>query len=411
MQVLPVALLLTTLPALARAAIAQASPPARPPAACTRQSGLTLPEGFCAIVVARDLGRPRHLTVSPAGDVYVALAGGGVIALRDGNRDGIAEESRHFGDDGGTGILWHDGTLWFATNTSILRWRLPAGTLAPEGRPETVVEGLPTGGHQAKTLARLGGDTLIVAIGSASNSCQRSDRAARSPGIDPCPELETRAGLWQFSATGTGQRAADGRRFATGLRNPEAIAVDPATGALYASPHGRDQLGANWGYTDQQNADLPAEEFLLVEPGADFGWPYCYFDWQKGRKVLAPEYGGDGEKTGRCSGTRAPLLGFPGHWAPMAIAFNRGRQFPAKYAGGAFVAFRGSWNRAPLPQAGYRVEFVPFKDGRPVGTHERFALSSTDETGLRATGVAFGPDGSLYISGENSGTVWRVMAQ
>ncbi|HSB55576.1 MAG TPA: PQQ-dependent sugar dehydrogenase [Gemmatimonadales bacterium] len=407
MRVALVALLAATLQPLLHSAAAQGAAPA----ACTRTSGLTLPEGFCAIVVARDVGRTRNVTVSPAGDVYVALANGGIAALRDANGDGIAEEIKKFGDDDGTGILWHDGELWFAANTKILRWKLPSGTLVPEGNPETIVDGLPNGGHFAKTIARLGGDTLIVAIGSATNSCQRSDRSARSPGIDPCTELETRGGLWQFSAARAGQKEADGKRFATGLRNPEAIAVEPGSGRLYASPHGRDQLSANWGYTDEQNAELPAEEFVQVEPGDDFGWPYCYYDWQKERKVLSPEYGGDGEKVGRCSDKKAPLLGLPGHWAPMAIAFNGGRQFPSEYAGGAFIAFRGSWNRAPLPQAGYRVEFVPFRDGRPTGTHSRFAASASGETGLRATGVAFGPDGSLYISGENSGTIWRVMAQ
>jgi glucose/arabinose dehydrogenase len=386
-----------------------ASRPA-PPATCTRSSGLLLPEGFCAIVVAERLGRSRGITVSPAGDVFVALGKGGVVALRDTDGDGKANLQRHFGNDGGTGVLWHDGYLWFAPNSKVLRWRLPSGQLEPSSSAEVIVEGLPTSGHSAKTVARLGGDTLIVSIGSRSNSCQRSDRSYRSPGQDPCPELATRAGLWQFSASRTGQRQADGHRFATGLRNPLAIAVQPATGKLFVSPHGRDQLGANWGFSDAQNAELPAEEFLQVDPGDDVGWPYCYFDGQQGVKVLAPEYGGDGRTVGRCSGKKAPLFGFPGHWAPMAIAFASGDQFPARYRGGAFVAFRGSWNRAPLPQAGYRVEFVPFTGDRPAGPHERFAIGSGGETSLRAAGVAVGPDGSLYISGENSGTIWRVMA-
>jgi len=388
-----------------------ATPRTRPPAACTRASGLVLPEGFCAVVVARDLGRSRWVTVSPRGDVFVALADGGVVALRDSDDDGTGDVTKRFGDEGGTGILWHDGYLWFASNSRVSRWRLPVGTLEPAAPAETIVEGLPTNGHSAKTLARLGGDTLIVAIGSATNSCQQTDRTARSPGEDPCRELEHRAGLWQFSASRPGQRQADGKRYATGLRNPEAIAVEPGTGKLYVSPHGRDQLAANWGFSDEQNADLPAEEFMQANPGDDFGWPYCYYDWQKGVKVLNPEYGGDGQRVGRCSEKKAPLLGFPGHWAPLAIAFNTGTQFPARFKGGAFVAFRGSWNRAPLPQAGYRVEFVPFSGGKPSGTHERFAVGSDGNTSLRAAGVAFGPDGSLYISGENSGTIWKVMAQ
>lgn len=383
----------------------------RPRPACTRTAGLVLPEGFCAVVVAEKLGRTRGVTVSPSGDVFVALADGGVVALRDADKNGVAELKKTFGSGGGTGILWHDGYLWFGSPARISRWALPSGSLEPSGESETIVDGLPTTGHSAKTLARLGGDTLIVAIGSSSNSCQQSDRSANSPGVDPCSELETRAGLWQFSASKPRQKPADGKRFATGLRNPVAIAVQPGSGKLFAAPHGRDQLSANWGYTDQQNADLPAEEFLQVNAGDDFGWPYCYYDWQKSAKVLNPEYGGDGEKVGRCAQKKAPLLAFPGHWAPMAIAFNNGSQFPAKYRNGAFVAFRGSWNRAPLPQAGYRVEFVPFSGGKPTGSHEEFAFGSDGDTSLRASGVAFGPDGSLYISGENSGTIWKVMAQ
>lgn len=410
---LPLSLLLATtalFPSEKRHDRSLAGPLTPPPATCTRTSGLQLPEGFCAVVVARGLGRSRWVTVSPAGDVFVALGDGGVVALRDTDGDGAADRQQRFGDEGGTGILWHDGYLWFASNSKVVRWRLPSGTLAPEGEAEVIVEGLPSGGHAAKTLARLGGDTLIVNIGSETNSCQQSDRSYRSPGADPCTELERRAGLWQFSASRQHQHQSDGKRFATGLRNAEALAVQPGTGRLFASPHGRDQLGANWGFTDAQNAELPAEEFLQVEPGDDFGWPYCYFDWQKGTRVLAPEYGGDGRTVGRCSEKKPPLLGFPGHWAPMAIAFVTGTQFPERYRGGAFVAFRGSWNRAPLPQAGYRVEFVPFTQNHPTGTHERFAYGSAGETSLRATGLAVGPDGSLYISGESSGTIWRVMA-
>jgi glucose/arabinose dehydrogenase len=386
-------------------------PVVRAPPTCMVASGLVLPEGFCALVVASDLGHVRQITLSPSGDLYAAIAGGGVTALRDTNGDGEADVVRHFGDDGGTGILWHRGDLWFGADSKVLRWSLPDGVLVPEGEPAVVVEGLPTNGHRAKTLVRLGGDTLIVNIGSQTNSCQESDRGARSPGQDPCRELETRAGLWRFSAGRLHQHQDDGSRYATGLRNAMALAVQPGTGKLYAAPHGRDQLGANWGFSDAQNAELPAEELLQLEPGDNAGWPYCYFDWQQGLKVLAPEYGGDGRAVGRCARMKAPVLGFPGHWAPMAMAFYRGTQFPAKYRGGAFVAFHGSWNRAPLPQAGYRIEFVPFANGRPTGKHEVFATGAGGTTSLRAAGVAVGPDGSLYIAGENSGTIWRIMAQ
>lgn len=403
---------LAPLPAIAWLAVGTATAPV-PPSTCTRTSGLSLPEGFCAVVVAENLGRARQLTVLPNGDVLVALSGGaGIVALRDNDGDGRADLRKSFGDEGGTGIAYHAGALWFAPTSRVLRWRWTLGDLTPAGPPEVIVEGLPTNGHSAKTFTFLGGDTLIVNIGSETNSCQREDRANRSPGQDPCEELSRRAGLWRFSTAREHQREADGERFATGLRNAMALAVNPKTGRLFVAPHGRDQLAQNWGYTEAQGAELPAEEFMQVGPGDDFGWPYCYFDQQRGKKVLAPEYGGDGSTIGRCGSKKDPLIGFPGHWAPMAITFYDGKQFPAKYRGGAFIAFHGSWNRAPLPQQGYRVAFIPFgPNGLPVGGYETFATSQKGETALRASGVAVGPEGSLYIADEASGTVWRVMAQ
>jgi glucose/arabinose dehydrogenase len=404
-------LLVLLLPVAALPAAAQT--PASPPATCGRATGLTLPEGFCATVVAEHLGHVRNIAVLPNGDVAAALGGGqgGVLLLRDTDGDGHADQQLSLFDEGGTGIRYHDGYLWFATNSRVLRWKWSAGPLLRGGDPEVIVEGLPTGGHAAKTFAFLGGDTLIVNIGSATNSCQLDDRASRSPGHDPCDELEHRAGLWRLSAGRTHQRQQDGARFATGLRNAEALAVEPGTGRLFAVPHGRDQLGQNWGYTDEQNAELPAEELVQVNAGDDFGWPYCYFDWQQGKKVLSPEYGGNGTTVGRCASKKDPLIGFPGHWAPMALAFYSGTQFPEHYRHGAFLAFRGSWNRAPLPQQGYRVVFIPFgNDGRPMGGYETFATSQNGETGMRPAGVAVGPEGSLYIGDEVSGTIWRVMA-
>jgi glucose/arabinose dehydrogenase len=344
--------------------------------------------------VAESLGRVRQLTALPNGDLVVATRGaaGGLVLLRDGDADGRAEFRQILGDEGGTGVRWHDGWLYFAPESEILRWRWEPGATALSGPPERLVEGLPVGGHSAKTFALLGGDSLIVNIGSQTNSCQVEDRAQRSPGR-------------------TGQVEADGSRFATGLRNAMALAVEPATGQLYAAPHGRDQLTQNWGFSEAAGAELPSEEFMQVRPGDDYGWPYCYFDHQQKRKVLAPEYGGDGKATGRCASAKQPLIGFPGHWAPIAMEFYAARQFPKRYRGGVFIAFHGSWNRNPLPQEGFRVTFVPFTaPGKPAGSYETFATGREGPTSLRPAGLAVGPDGSLYIADERTGTIFRVMA-
>ncbi|MDH4130549.1 MAG: PQQ-dependent sugar dehydrogenase [Gemmatimonadota bacterium] len=385
----------------------------QPPAGCSGSSGLRLPEGFCAIEVAESLGRIRQLTVLPNGDVVIASRGaeGGLTLLRDTTGDGRADVRRLLHGEGGTGVQWHDGWLYFSPEWQVVRWRWEPGTLEPGGAPQVIVDGLPTGGHGAKTFTFLGGDSLVVNIGSQSNSCQREDRGYRSPGHDPCTELETRAGLWLFSASTPGQTQASGTRYATGLRNAMALAVEPGSGRLYAAPHGRDQLTQNWGYSEALGAELPSEEFVQVNAGDDFGWPYCYYDHQQGAKVLAPEYGGDGKTTGRCAAARNPLIGFPGHWAPMAMTFYDAAQFPARYRGGVFISFHGSWNRSPLPQEGFRVVFAPFVEpGRPAGAYETFATSREGPTQLRPNGLAVGPDGSLYIADERSGTVFRVMA-
>jgi glucose/arabinose dehydrogenase len=196
------------------------------------------------------------------------------------------------------------------------------------------------------------------------------------------------------------------------LRHALALAVHPETGELWAAVNGRDSLGELWGFGAERNAELPAEELVRVTQGADFGWPYCYHDGPRARKVLAPEYGGDGERRGRCADKDLPALAFPAHWAPMALAFYPAAptaSFPARWRGGAFVTFHGSWNRAPLPQEGYRVAFVPFEGGRPAGAFETFAIGAEDPTALRMTGVAVGPDGSLYLGADTNERIWRVL--
>jgi len=393
---------------------------ATPPRCDADNGGITLPRGFCAIVFADVDGSPRHIAVAPNGDVYVALtqrrSGGaaGVLALRDTSGDGKADRKERFGPyTGGSGIAISGGWLYFAQDDAVHRWRLAPGTLTPAGRPQSIVLGLPTGGHTAKTIALDGTGGLFVNIGSRTNACQQQDRQRGSTGIDPCAELSTRAGIWRFDANRPNQSQAQGQRWATGIRN--AVGITVSGGRLFATQHGRDQLSDNWPdlYNDQKNAENPGEELLLVNRGDDFGWPYCFFDVDQHRLVLGPEYGGRGTQVGRCAQKKGPITTFPGHWAPESVVIYRGAQFPARYRGGAFIAFHGSWNRAPLPQAGFRVSFVPMRGTAAAGAPETFAdgfrgSGTGDRAAHRPMGLAVAPDGSLYITDDAGGRIWRV---
>ena len=402
-------------------------------------AGITLPPGFCALVVA-DLvvdGRPaaaRHLAVTPSGDIFVAInsprntqPSSGIIALRDGTGDGRADEERRFSPElGGSGIAWDHGLLFFGANDRVVRYRVPSGRLEPVGEPETVVAGLPSNGdHISKTVVIADRRTLLVNIGSASNACQVVNRQAQSPGVFPCPELPIRAGVWEFDARGTNQAQASGRRFATGLRNMVALAMNPRDRMLYGVQHGRDMLFENWPqfFTQAEDAVLPSEELIRIARGSDNGWPYCYHDAVfEHRKVLAPEYGGDGSAVVGphgidCSRFNQPLVNFGAHWAPNGMHFYQGNQFPDRYRHGAFVAFHGGFDRAPFPNEGYQVAFVPFdRNGRASGEWETFADGFAGSTGPlpatalhRPVGVTEGPDGSLYVSDDRGGRIYRIL--
>ena len=393
--------------------------------------GLTLPGGFCASVFADSLGSTRHLTVAPNGDVFVAVRGArrgadpagvtGVVALRDADGDGRAETRERFGPIGHTGIGLFEGHLYQELRGgTIVRWRLPAGSLRPSSdTPDTVLAGLPPDGHDARNFAFGHDGAMYVNVGSRTNACEPGSRTPETPGVDPCVELETRAGIWRYDARRAGQRFAARDRFATGIRNAVALAVDP-DGRVWAAQHGRDQLHAHWGnrhplFTEAYSADNPAEVLLQVNRGDDFGWPYCYESRALGRLVTAPEYGGNGTDASRCGARKRPVATFPGHWAPNALHFYTGRAFPARYREGAFVAFHGSWNRPAGNHGGYNVAFVPLRNGRAAGEFEVFADGfagpdrSPQGARYRPTGLAQGPDGSLYVSDDKVGRIWKIV--
>lgn len=393
--------------------------------------GLTLPDGFEAVVVHDGVGRARHLAVTGDGIVYVKLRvpnPKGLVALRDTTGDGRADEVEVFGnydDTGGygTALRIHGGYLYFSTAGEVYRQRIARGRLVPTGEVQLILKHnykatLPSYEHIAKPLAFDDRGHMYVPFGAPGDSCQQANRKPAAPGQDPCPELEAQGGIWQFDANRQGQTERDGRRYATGIRSAVALAWNRDVGQLYALQHGRDDFYRSWSqfYTRWQSAVLPSEEFFKVTDGFDGGWPYAYYDQMQGKKLLNPEYGGDGVKGARTQ-LEKPLIGFPGHWAPNDLLFYDGDQFPERYRRGAFIAFHGSTIRMPYSQAGYFVAFVPFQRDAPSGPWEVFAdgfagvdpIVNTSDAAARPMGLAQGPDGSLYISDSVKGKIWRVM--
>jgi glucose/arabinose dehydrogenase/mono/diheme cytochrome c family protein len=387
--------------------------------------GILLPENFAAFVVADSLGRGRHIAVNANGDIYVHLRRPNqekqhtIVGMRDTTGDGRADIIRGFSKVPGTGIEIHNGYLYYSSRTEVYRSPLQEGSLFPDNRIDTLIHLVDGGGHMEKPFTFDDKGNIYVNVGSESNACQEEKRTKHSPGVDPCIELETRAGIWRFSADALHQEQDIELRYATGIRNAVALTWNFKEDKLYALQHGRDDLHRFWPeyYTEEENLELPAEEFLDIEEGDDFGWPYCYWDQYQGKKMLSPEYGGNGKTQGRCEGIKAPLYGFPGHWAPNDLLFYQGDMFPKRYKEGAFIAWHGSWNRLGHQQAGFNVVFLPMKDGKPSGDYEIFAdgfkgpavVKSSGEAWHRPCGLAEGPDGSLYVVDSQIGRVWRIM--
>jgi glucose/arabinose dehydrogenase len=387
-------------------------------------AGLKLPQGFGALVVADNLGEARHIAITKEGDIYVKLKelkdGKGIYWLHDANGDGKVDEQKGFGNYIGTGMYVKSGYLYASSQQEVFRYKLDAQDKVVNGDdPEKIVTGLlERHEHEDKALTLDNNGNIYVNVGAYSNACQVKDRQKGSPGIKPCPILDSAGGIWQFKVDVPNQTYGTGVHYATGLRNVVGLDWNTDANSLFVMQHGRDQLHDLFPnmYTTKQSAELPAECMYQIQKGTNAGWPYIYYDEFQHKKILAPEFGGDGKKT---AGENAvdPVVAFPGHLAPDGLLFYTGTQFPEKYRHGAFIAFHGSWNRAPEPQKGFFVAFVPFKNGKPSGEWEIFAdnfaggadLGSPGDAKHRPCGLAQGPDGSLYVSDDQGGTIFRIV--
>ena len=382
----------------------------------TASAGITVPAGFNAAIIADNLGSARHIAVTPQGDIFVKLSTGkngkGIVVLHDDGDKASVKSS--FGNYGGTGIAIKNGYLYASSNDDIFRYKLnDKNEVIDPANPEKIVVGLLNKRmHDSKSIALDNDGNIYVNIGAYSNICEEYDKDKKG-----CPILNEAGGIWKFKADKLNQTQSEGVHFASGLRNVVGLDWNQQANQLFVMQHGRDQLHDLFPqyFSVHQSALLPAECMYALKEGDNAGWPYLYYDDVKQKTMLGPEYGGDGKKEADPKFIK-PAMGYPGHLAPDGLLFYTGNQFPEKYKNGAFLAFHGSWNRAPEPQAGYFVVFQPFKDGKPDGKWEVFAdgfaggPEHTNPGGAlhRPCGLAQGADGSLYVSDDQKGTIYKI---
>lgn len=331
---------------------------------------LHLPPGFHVSVFAAGLDDPRTLLQAPNGDVFVAEPGAGrITVLRGGQRFTYAKSL-----DEPFGLALHSGFLYVGNQDSVVRFPYTPGDTQARAAAQKLAD-LPPGGHSTRGLLfNRAGTKMYVSVGSASNV---------NPGEDA-----RRAAILELNPDGTGQRI-----FASGLRNPVGMAWEPATGALWTAVNERDGLGE----------DLVPDYVTDVKAGAFYGWPYAYLGpHAEPRRDEHPEL---------VPKTIPPALLIQSHSAPLGLAFYQGSMFPADYRGSLFVALHGSWNRAN--RTGYKIIHVPMKNGRPTGGYDDFLtgwmLSETSrEVWGRPVDVLVLKDGSLLISDDGAGKIWRV---
>jgi glucose/arabinose dehydrogenase len=342
---------------------------------------LVLPAGFSINVYRTGLAHARMLATHGP-HVYVTQPmQGNVVRLDDEDEDGVAEALAVVASDLPMvhGIAFHDDDVFLANVHSVFR-----GTVAADGTFGALTEiiaDLPDGGqHPLRTLGIGPDELLYISVGSDCDACEETN-----------PEHAT-----LLRSTLAGQAAAARTIFARGLRNTLGFGWHPVTDALW----GMDQ-GSDW-----RGDDLPPEELNAIQADKDYGWPYCFGAKEPDPVIQDPP---DQTKAEYCATTEAPVLLNQAHQSPIGMAFYTGGTFPARYQNGAFVAFRGSWNRKPA--TGYRVAFVPFADGEPQAIEDfvsGFLIQDGDATFGRPAGVTVAADGALLFTDDTNGIVYRV---
>ena len=337
------------------------------------------PAGFQVNVYASGFKRPRWLTVAPNGDIFLAdtTGSGQIIVLHSGKDTNVAPEREVFVDGMNRpfGIAFHDDYVYVGNMNELVRFKYDPKTSKRLGEKEHLVD-LPSGGHDTRSVAfSPDGKHVFIAVGSNSN-INTGEPAIRAA-VTIC-DLD-------------GKNA---RLYATGLRNPVGLAIEPVTGKLWTSVNERDDLGD----------DLPPDYFTSLKDGGFYGWPYSYIGDNVDPRVKQ-------EHPELVKRAIVPDVLLGAHVAPLQFTFYTGKQFPESYWGGAFVAEHGSWNRAS--RSGYQVAFVAFKDGKPSADPVPFLTgmvpdpSQKDVLG-RPVGVTVAPDGALLVSDDGAGVVYRV---
>jgi len=340
---------------------------------------LHAPEGWTVQRFASEVENARWLLVTPNGDLLVARPKKGEVLLLEADRNGDGRsDGRHVVVSGLNlphGMDLHEGWLYVGETDAVGRIRFDPASGKTTGEFQRVVTGLPGGGNHWTRTVRFGPDGwMYVSIGSSCNVCQEDD--------------PRRATITRYRPDGSGEQV-----FATGLRNAVGFDWRPADGKIYATDNGRDMLGD----------DFPPCELDLVEEGRFYGWPIA-----NGNRVPDPDFGaGEDERIAR---SVPPVHGFRAHNAPLGIVFLKGEGVPAAYRGAAIVALHGSWNRTK--KDGYKVVSLHWRpDGR---IDERdfltgFLGSNDDDVFGRPVDVVEGPDGSVYVSDDFEGCLYRVI--